>query len=236
MPFVRGFLRVVRRGHPDQGLPGGEGPVDPDYGLEEGHPDQGLPGWERPIDPGYGVGGGRPGHFPVWGAGRPVDPGFGIPLPPIVDNGLPGDPPVVDNGLPVRPTYPVDPGFGIPVRPGVWPKPPSPPGIWPPKPPLYPSHPIYPGAGRPGQGPAPQPPAPGRPDQGLPSAPPGVDNTLPLPPGAVWPPLPPDIAGQILAFAWLVGIGYRWIVIDPSLKPTHPIEMPEPPTAQPKRG
>jgi hypothetical protein len=29
--------------------------------------------------------------------------------------------------------------------------------------------------------------------------------------------LPPVIKGKILAFVWLVGIGYRWTVIDPSL-------------------
>jgi hypothetical protein len=85
--------------------------------------------------------------------------------------------------------------------------------VWPPshKPPLHPSHPIYPG----GEGP---------------------DHELPLPPGAVWPPLPPDIGGKILCFVWVVGIGYRWTVLDPDLKPSHPIEEPEPPVAQPKRG
>jgi len=34
MPFVSGFLRIRRPGrHPDQGLPPGEGPVDPGYGV-----------------------------------------------------------------------------------------------------------------------------------------------------------------------------------------------------------
>jgi hypothetical protein len=38
MPFVSGFLRIRRPGrHPDQGLPPGEGPVDPGYGA-------GIPG------------------------------------------------------------------------------------------------------------------------------------------------------------------------------------------------
>jgi hypothetical protein len=115
--------------------------------------------------------------------------------------------------LPSRPTFPVAPDQGLPRPPGVWPKPPSPPGIWPPSPPLYPSHPIYPGGGGASGG---------SPDQGL-----------PLPPGAVWPPLPPDIAGKVMCFVWIVGIGYRWTVIDPSLKPTHPIE-PGGPVAQPK--
>jgi hypothetical protein len=37
MPFVSGFLRVRKRGgRPDNTLPGVEGPVDPDYGVDEG--------------------------------------------------------------------------------------------------------------------------------------------------------------------------------------------------------
>jgi hypothetical protein len=41
MPFVSGFLKVRKRrpgspGHPDNELPGIEGPVDPDYGVDEG--------------------------------------------------------------------------------------------------------------------------------------------------------------------------------------------------------
>jgi hypothetical protein len=45
MPFVSGFLKVRKRspGHPDQGLPPGEGPVDPDYGIPEEGPDNELP-------------------------------------------------------------------------------------------------------------------------------------------------------------------------------------------------
>jgi hypothetical protein len=46
-----------------------------------------------------------------------------------------------------------------------------------------------------------------------------VDNELPFPPGSVWPPLPPNVQGKILCFVWIVGFGYRWTVIDPSLKP-----------------
>jgi hypothetical protein len=226
MPFVRGFLRVVRRGggHPDQGLPGVDPPVDPDYGIEEGHPDHGLPGWEGPVDPGYGIGIERPGHgLPK--PPRPVDPGFGIPLPPIIDNGLPGAPPVIDNGLPVRPTYPVRPDNSLPRPPTAWPKPPI--TTWPPPAPVYPSHPIYPTPG--GE----------RPDNTLPGGtPPVVDNTLPgnqpevsppiyLPPGAVWPPLP-GIEGKVIALVWIVGYGYRWASLDPGM--SNPIA----PTPQPK--
>ncbi len=50
MPFVSGFLRLRRRGHPDQGLPSPEVPVDPDYGIDEGE----LPEVEPP-DPPVGV-------------------------------------------------------------------------------------------------------------------------------------------------------------------------------------
>jgi hypothetical protein len=190
-------------------------PVDPGFGIEEGGSiDNSLPG-----------GGGRIDNS-LPGVEGPVDPSFGFPLPPV----LPGQglPPVHGHPSPgpVPPTYPVDPSFGFPVFPTVWPKPPL--GIWPPPQPVYPSLPIYPtdsidnslpshpgGPGKPGGG------QPGGPDQGLPGG---------LPPGSVWPPLPPEIGGKILAICWLVGIGYRWVVIDPSLKPGFPL----PPTPQPK--
>jgi hypothetical protein len=93
--------------------------------------------------------------------------------------------------------------------------------------PVYPSHPIYP-TDKP-------------------------EHPIAMPPGSVWPPLPPAIKGKILCFIWLVGIGYRWTVIDPSLSPGndlppvhghpdhglppspgHP-DQGLPPTAQPKR-
>jgi hypothetical protein len=226
MPFVRGFLRVVnRRGRP----------VDPDYGIEEGgRPDNTLPGdqpgidnelpaIDEPVDPGWGIGIERPGHG-LPRPPRPVDPGFGIPLPPVIDNGLPGAPPVIDNGLPVRPTYPVDPGFGIPVRPGVWPKPPI--TTWPPPQPVYPSHPIYPTP-------------PGHIDNALPGDQPVAGHPLPgdqpvvsppiyLPPGAVWPPIP-GIEGKVIALVWIVGYGYRWASLDPG------VSNPIAPTPQPKR-
>jgi hypothetical protein len=203
MPFVRGFLQRVNR----RGRP-----VDPDYGIEEGHPDQGLPGIDGPVDPDYGIGIERPGHLPAYG-GRPVDPGYGIPLPPVIDNGLPGGGERPDQGLP--PTYPVRPDQGLPRPPHVWPKPPMPPTVWPPPAPVYPSHPIYPGGGGTGG-------SAGTPDQGL-----------PLPPGAVWPPLP-GINGKVLCLVWVIGYGYRWTVIDPSLKPSHP--LPGDPGNRPDQG
>jgi len=173
----------------------------------------------RPIDPGFGggieAGGGRPdnelpGTGPVdpgfgGGIGGPVDPGFGFPLPPVrPDNSLPGGRPErPENGLP---TYPVRPDNGLPSPPTVWPKPPV--GTWPPPQPVYPSHPIYPTD--------------------------GIDNSLPLPPGSIYPPLPPEVAGgKIIAFCWIVGVGYRWVVLDPSLKPGFP--LPKPPV-KPDQG
>jgi hypothetical protein len=121
----------------------------------------------------------------------PVDPGFGYPLPPVrPSHGLPWAPGHISGG-PVRPTYPVDPGYGLPTPPTVWPTPPVGPDN---ALPIAPSFPIY--------------------------IPPDAnpDNSLPLPPGAVWPPLPPGVAdGKLLCFAWIVGVGYRWAVIDTTL-------------------
>lgn len=195
MPFVRGFLNIVSRGHPDQG----------------------LPGVERPVDPDYGVGGEYPSHQPLPPQG-PVDPGYGFPLPPVASHPI-APPPEYPSHQPLPPTYPVDPDYGLPALPIIWPMPPRPvdPSYGIPIP-IRPSHPIY-----------------------LPPV--GPDNTLPLPPGAVWPPLPSVVTGKIMALVWLVGIGYRWTVIDTSLQPTHPIAQPPvrpdhalPPTPQPRRG
>ena len=155
-----------------------------------GHPDQGLPDYERPVDPNYGVGGDH-----VW--------------PPV--------------SLP-------------PLPPGVWPSPPV--GMWPPSRPGVPSHPIViypprpdqglpPTGGKPDQG-LPPTGSPPKPDQGLPGSQPGVDNSLPVPPATVWPPLPPGtgVSGKALILIWVVGVGYRWLVVSgPDIWP---------PVAQPK--
>jgi hypothetical protein len=185
--------------------------------FHPGHsPDQGLPSPEHPVDPGYGVGGDA-----VW--------------PPV--------------SLP-------------PLPPGVWPSPPV--GVWPPSRPGVPTHPIviyppHPGHGLP---PGPDntlPGAPPKPDQGLPGGrppkpdqglPPGVDNTLPggggsvdnslpMPPATIWPPLPPGvgIAGKALILVWVVGVGYRWIVVGAvDVWPPQPVRPDNtlPPSAQPK--
>jgi hypothetical protein len=157
-----------------------------------GHPDQGLPGIERPVDPGYGVGGDQ-----VW--------------PP--------------------PSLP-------PVPPGIWPDHP-PVGVWPPQRPTIPTNPIVIHPGRPSHGLPPSPghpdqglpPSPGHPDQGLPPIDAHPDNSLPMPPATVWPPLPPGtgVAGKALILIWVVGVGYRWLVVGGT-----DVWPPEPPQAQPK--
>jgi len=163
------------------------------------------------VDPGFGNE--HPGIDPPEVVG-PIDPGFGVGLPPVdpgygrpgwhpVDPGF-GNRPPVDPGY-GRPTYPVRPDHGLPSPPNRWPMPPRPvrPDNSLPIAPVHPSFPIY-----------------------LP----GPDNELPLPPGAVWPPLPPALgATELLCLVWIVGIGYRWTVIDTSLKPG----MPLPPTTVP---
>jgi hypothetical protein len=159
------------------------------------------------------VGPGRPSHPiapggpvgpPDWGIEGPIDPGYGYPLPPVVSHPIP--PTVWPDPRPPRPpTYPVDPDYGLPAPPTVWPQPPRPvdPDYSVPIP-ISPSHPIY-----------------------YPGAP---NHDLPLPPGAVWPPLPPYVStgpvGQVMCFVWIPGIGYRWTTIDLNLQPTHPIVIP----------
>jgi hypothetical protein len=117
MPFVSGFLNVRRRGHPDQGLPGEEGEVDPDYGIEGGgRPDQGLPGLP-PLG----------GHRPDQGLPKPP-PGVWPPLTPShpIQPAPPGTPPGTIwppvNGRPTDPDYGIDeggrPGQGLPPSPG----------------------------------------------------------------------------------------------------------------------
>jgi hypothetical protein len=152
---------------------------------------------------------GSPSH-PIAPGGWPVDPGYGVPLPPVVSHPIaPGGEtpshPISGGGTgpahPIAPpTYPVDPSYGLPMLPGVWPAPPAFPNNDLPLQPVLPTHPIY-----------------------HPEAP---NNELPLPPGAVWPPLPPSVTGPVLCFVWVVGVGYRWTTIDPSLKPMHPIVIP----------
>ncbi|HEY1430773.1 MAG TPA: hypothetical protein VGF39_03975 [Stellaceae bacterium] len=146
---------------------------------------------------------GRPAHpvapggtTPPWGIEGPVDPGYGVPLPPVVSHPIPPTVWPPQPGSP--PTYPVDPDYGLPVPPTVWPQPPQPvPPVV--NIPVFPSFPIY------------------LPPEG---------ETPELPPGSVWPPLPPSVTGIITCFIWVVGVGYRWTTIDTSLKPEHPVVIP----------
>ena len=153
-----------------------------------------------PVDPDYGQGGERPDNS-LPGIEGPVDPGFGIELPPVISNELP---PYPGHPIATPPTYPVRPDNSLPRPPHVWPLPPRPVGpdnSLPPVP-VSPEHPIYI-------------PAPGAPD-----------NSLPLPPASIWPPLPSEIDGVVMMLVWVPGVGYRWIVVDTNLKPTHPIAPP----------
>src|SRR5262252_8618750 len=127
MPFVKGFLRIRRRGQPDIGLPDPEGEIDPDFGLEELPP--GLGGGPIIPEPPPGIWPPLTPEMP-W---RPIDPSWGVGRPPLPDGGLPERP-----GRPERPT---DPGYGIE----------------------------------------------------------GPEEPETLPPGTLWPPLPPGVSGKFLA-------------------------------------
>lgn len=92
-----------------------------------------------------------------------------------------------------------------------------------------PGAPPLPGHGLPG-------PQPGTPTPPI-VLPPGIDNSLPaipgtglpppgLPPGEIWPPLPPGTDVPKVAYAILAipGVGYRYTVVDLSVRPGH--ELP----------
>jgi hypothetical protein len=124
MPRVRitgGVLNVQAVGTPDNTLPGGgEGPVDPGYGIPEGRPDHTLPGGgEYPshgFDPNY-----PSNALP----GLPVGPNQDLPLPPnYPDNSLPpivGHPDLPPPLIPAHPIYPVPPAAETPPLGAVWP-------------------------------------------------------------------------------------------------------------------
>ena len=132
-----GFLNIGRRtrpGHPDQGLPGTDGPTDPDYGVDEGSPgiDNELPGpppgiWPPPTvshpivpAPPENGDGGTPGHLPaippgsIWPKPPGTIEGMFIVLAHIPDHGwhyIAVDP--AGWPSPVRPEHPI-----APVNPG----------------------------------------------------------------------------------------------------------------------
>ena len=120
---------------------------------------------------------------------------------------------------------PVDPGYGKPEGPphiGGGPiTPPALPGYFPPpghiSPPIYlpPGGIVSPPIWIPDPPPniGGQPPVPGQP---LP--------VPPLPPVGIYPPLPPEsgISGKVAILVWVVGVGYRWAVVE-----TKPVPEPK---------
>jgi hypothetical protein len=135
---------------------------------------------------------------------------------PGIDNSLPGMQPGIDNALPEpppgiwpppslgNPIVPIGPDNTLPVQPGT---------IWP-----SPGGPVYPTTGpvRPPTGSTQPLPGGGRPDNTLPSQPGVPDNTLPS--QTYW------------MLCYSPSLGWRFIAVDPSLRPG----MPLPPHAQPK--
>jgi hypothetical protein len=118
-----------------------------------------------------------------------------------VDNELPGGPPGHVGGGPIHRPPIVGGGPIIP---------PPLPGVWPP--PGHITHPIV----LPPMGEISQPIViPGGPEHPI-AVPPGI--WPPLPPGTVWPG-----AEKLAILIWVVGVGWRWLVIEP-----------EDDTAQPK--
>lgn len=112
----------------------------------------------------------------------------------------------------------------------------GPPPIAGPQPPVAGQLPVFPPA------------QPGSPDQGLPPIPGVPLPPISLPPGQVWPPLPPGTPEphKVVAIVAIPGVGYRYTVVE--LKaPAHPDQglpgsggrpdqgLPEAPTPEPKR-
>jgi hypothetical protein len=152
--------------------------------------------------------------------GRPVDPGYGVDEGEIDEGG------------------PIDPGWGVgrPERPGN-----RPPGSW---------------EGRPGHG-LPRPPMPDLPPWERPDWPPGPtdpdwgvdgpEGELPgeidpedpppgipvppiaLPPGSIWPPLPPSAPpGKHWFLVYISGVGHRYGVFEVPERPEKPERPPRP--------
>lgn len=159
------------------------------------------------------------------------------------DQGLPGGPNYPSQGLPGfpgHPGHPLPPGHGHPDQGLPSQLPELPPSTWPPQ---------QPGGG--GGGNRPSNPIELPPQIGnLPVYPESPGHPLPIPPGVVWPPLPPSAGtGKAIVLVAISGVGYRWTVIDLGASIGHPLPPggdkppvapgtpghPLPPTAQPKR-
>jgi hypothetical protein len=142
------------------------------------------------------------GNIDFVGGGSPDNSLPGTPGSP--DNSLPGVPAYPDNSLPGggRPSHPI----ALPPLPGIWPKPgvPTLPIVIPPEVaiPPFPSPPIY-----------------------IEVPPETPDNSLPVPPGEIYPPLPPEYAGTIVAVIILGEGKVHWYHVPDSVNP---------PVAQPK--
>jgi hypothetical protein len=128
------------------------------------------------------------------------------------------------SGGPVDPDYGIDegdagggeyPDIGLPE---------PPPGIWPPLTPEHPWRPLPPGTEHPGGGPV-RPGRPTDPDYGVDEGT-SPEHPIVLPPGTVWPPLPPSVHGKYLALVLIGGGGkgahYRYVVIDADERPVDP--------------
>jgi hypothetical protein len=140
--------------------------------------------------------------------GRPVDPGFGV------DEGGGFQP---DHGFnPDHPSNALPPGWpGRPVHPIE-----RPPQVWPPAWPPGPTDPNW-GIDEGSR--------PGVPEQPI-YLPVGPDNSLPPvaghlpapnpPPGTIWPPLPPGLPpGKLAILVFIIGLGYRFVVVEIPVKP-----------------
>jgi hypothetical protein len=139
-----GFLNIGRRRpgrHPDQGLPGTEDPIDPDYGVPEGEgpeveppdiePPPGIwppPTIGHPVHPIVPPSGEHPGHLPspppgaIWPPVTSPVEGLFIVLAHIPDHGwkyivIDPDawPQPPENGD-YHPEHPIAPGQPIPPR------------------------------------------------------------------------------------------------------------------------
>lgn len=150
----------------------------------------------RPVDPGFGRPGGGGPVDPGFGGGRPgdVDPDYGMETHPHPGHGLPHPPVRPGHDLPpwgvtTWPPSPVDPSWGVDGDPS---RPVRPDNSLPPFIPLGPDHP----------------------DNALPPFASHKPPTNP-PPGTIWPPLPPGAPeGKAAIIVWIVGVGWRYMVVD----------------------
>jgi hypothetical protein len=80
------------------------------------------------------------------------------------------------------------------------------------------------------------------PDQGLPPIAGHLPSVPDAPPGTIWPPLPPSApAGKTALLVWLVGVGWRYMVVTIPVSPDQSLpggpnqDLPGGPDRQPKR-